>query len=263
MDRENYNIMAITNDITEEDVNTISMMKSENISSTLNKETGHVDNETAMERLLNTDIPEELIERTKEYERLMVQYKCAAMEVETKIKVLNEEFRSGHSRNPIENIKTRIKKPSAIAEKLGRKGVDISLENMEKYLSDVAGVRVICSYPEDVYNIADLIIKQDDIQIVAVKDYIRTPKENGYRSIHLIIEIPIFLVAEKRKMRVEVQIRTIAMDFWASLEHKLAYKQKNIESHIQISEELKKCADIISDVDYRLQDIRNWIEREE
>lgn len=250
-------------ELTEEDMNTISMMASTMPLIAAKGEDGHVDNETAMERLLKTDIPEELIERTKEFERLMVQYKCAAMEVETKIKVLNEEFRSSHQRNPIENIKTRIKKPSAIAEKLQRKDVGISLENMEKYLNDVAGVRVICSYPEDVYNIADLILKQDDLKIIAVKDYIKNPKENGYRSIHLILEIPIFLVAEKRRMRVEVQIRTIAMDFWASLEHKLAYKHKNIESHQQISEELKHCADIISDADYRMQAIRNRIEREE
>lgn len=209
--------------------------------------------------LLQSENPEKLVEQTKPFMRLMSQYTCAIMEVETKIRVLNEEFKTTYQRNPIETIKSRIKAPVAIVEKLKRKGIEVSLENIEKYLTDVAGIRVICSFPEDIYNVAELIEKQDDIRIVKKKDYIKNPKPNGYRSLHLILEIPIFLAEGKKLMKVEVQFRTIAMDFWASLEHKLAYKH-DIRNQKLISSELKSCAEIISSVDYRMQEIRKQIE---
>lgn len=224
------------------------------------KESMDMNEEINMQELLNTDIPIAVLEKAKPFENLMAQYRCAIMEVETKIRVLNEEFKTNYKRNPIETIKSRVKTPIAIVEKLKRKNFPLSLASIEENLHDVAGIRVICSFPEDIYKVAELIERQDDIRIVETKDYIRNPKPNGYRSLHLILEIPIFLAEGKKLMRVEVQFRTIAMDFWASLEHKLAYKH-DIENQEAISRELKNCAEIISSVDYRMQEIRNMIDR--
>ena len=148
------------------------------------------------------------------FKRLMAYYKCAIMEVETKFKVLNQEFSLEYDRNPIETIKTRLKSPDSIVKKLAKKDVPLTEESKEKNLNDIAGVRVICSFPEDIYVLADCLLQQDDIKLIEVKDYIKNPKPNGYRSLHLIVEIPIFLKDEKKNMRVEVQLRTIAMDFW-------------------------------------------------
>ena len=147
------------------------------------------------------------------FKRLMAYYKCAIMEVETKFKVLNQEFSLEYDRNPIETIKTRLKSPDSIVKKLAKKDVPLTVESIEKNLNDIAGVRVICSFPEDIYVLADCLLQQDDIKLIEVKDYIKNPKPNGYRSLHLIVEIPIFLKDEKKNMRVEVQLRTIAMDF--------------------------------------------------
>lgn len=193
---------------------------------------------------------------------LLMQYRCAIREIETKLNVLNEEFSLMHERNPIESIKSRVKEPSSIVEKMYRKGYELSVENIEKKLNDVAGIRVICSFVEDIYYLADMLSAQDDLEVLKVKDYIKSPKENGYRSLHLIVQIPIFLSNQKKYMRVEVQFRTIAMDFWASLDHKLKYK-KNLKDSEKIVEELKKCADVISGVDMRMQEIRNMIEEGE
>lgn len=199
---------------------------------------------------------QELFESTKEFQEMMMRYECAVMEVETKIKILNEEFSLRTQRNPIESIKSRIKSPASIYEKLSRKGYDMTIENMEQHIKDIAGVRVICSFPEDIYAVARLITEQDDIVILEIKDYIAKPKANGYRSLHLIIAVPIFLANEKRNMKVEIQFRTIAMDFWASLEHKVKYK-KNVENPEEIAKELKECADIITSVDYKMQEIEH------
>ena len=147
------------------------------------------------------------------FKRLMAYYKCAIMEVETKFKVLNQEFSLEYDRNPIETIKTRLKSPDSIVKKLAKKDVPLTVESIEKNLNDIAGVRVICSFPEDIYVLADCLLQQDDIKLIEVKDYIKNPKPNGYRSLHLIVEIPIFLKDEKKNMKVEVQLRTIAMDF--------------------------------------------------
>lgn len=193
---------------------------------------------------------------------LLMQYRCAIREIETKLNVLNEEFSLRHERNPFESIKSRVKEPSSIVEKMYRKGYDLTVENIEKYLNDVAGIRVICSFVEDIYYLADMLSAQDDLEVLKVKDYIKNPKENGYRSLHLIVQIPIFLSDQKKYMRVEVQFRTIAMDFWASLDHKLKYK-KNLKDPEKIAGELKKCADVICGVDMRMQEIRNMIEEGE
>ncbi|MCM1045820.1 MAG: response regulator [Candidatus Gastranaerophilales bacterium] len=200
------------------------------------------------------------LKREEPFHNLMMQYRCAIMEVETKLKVLNEEFSREYKRNPIESIKSRLKSPESIYEKLERKRCPVTMENIETYLSDVAGVRVICSFPDDIYRLAELLAAQDDITLLKRKDYIKEPKPNGYRSLHLIVSIPIFLSREKKYMKVEVQLRTIAMDFWASLEHKLKYK-KNVENTEEIVGQLKACAVSIEALDYQMQEIRNKIDR--
>lgn len=206
------------------------------------------------------DIPEILVSEAKPFMNLMMQYRCAIMEVETKLKVLDAEFAQKYNRNPFESIKTRLKKPISIYEKMKRKGYSITVENIETHLADVAGIRVICSFPDDIYHLADLLTNQDDITLVERKDYIRNPKPNGYRSLHLILQVPIFLSDVKKNMKVEVQFRTIAMDFWASLEHKLKYK-KNVEGAEELVAHLKKCADAIEDLDYQMQGIRDKIDK--
>ena len=205
------------------------------------------------------DRPGELLEEAKPFINLMMQYKCAIMEVETKFRVLDAEFSLEYNRNPFESIKSRLKSPLSIYEKLRRKGYPVTVENIEKHLNDVAGIRVICSFPDDIYRLADLISKQDDIEVLGRKDYIKNPKPNGYRSLHLILGIPIFLSREKKFMRVEVQFRTIAMDFWASLEHKLKYK-KDIADGEDIAAQLKNCSDFIEALDYQMQGIRDRID---
>lgn len=195
-------------------------------------------------------------------QELMSRYRCALMEVETKFKVLNEQFSLQHERNPIESIKTRIKSPMSILEKLQRKGLPITMESIENNLSDIAGIRVICSFIDDIYMLADCLLQQDDITLIARKDYIKRPKENGYRSLHLIVEIPIFLQDEKRNMKVEVQLRTIAMEFWANLEHRLRYKKDLPEDVLtSTAQSLLLCADISSKLDERMQEIRYVVEK--
>lgn len=195
------------------------------------------------------------------FQRLMSYYRCAIMEVETKFRVLDVQLALEGENNPIETIKTRLKKPESILAKLQRRSLPLSLEAIEQNLFDIAGVRVICSFPEDIYKLADSLIRQDDVTLIERKDYIQTPKPNGYRSLHLIVETPIFLQQEKRMMKVEVQLRTIAMDFWASLEHKLRYK-KELDSHVDcehISQKLRACADMSALLDNQMEAIRNQI----
>ena len=214
-----------------------------------------------LEALTASGFPEGLIEQASGFMALMMQYRCALMEVETKLNVLNAEFTMKNNRNPFESIKSRIKTPKSILEKLQRKGFEISVKGIEENLADVAGIRVICSFPDDIYATAKMLTDQDDIRVIQVKDYIINPKPNGYRSLHLILEVPIFLSNEKKNMKVEVQFRTIAMDFWASLEHKLKYK-KNIENAEEISKELQRCAEASSQLDLRMQALRDRIEAE-
>lgn len=198
----------------------------------------------------------------RQYEKLMAYYRCAMMEVETKLNVLNEEFSLRFDRNPINSIKVRLKKPQSIKEKLERRGLPITLESIEDGLNDVAGVRVVCSFPDDVYMLAEALLKQDDITLIEQKDYIKKPKANGYRSLHLIITVPIFLAHEKRIMKVEVQLRTIAMDMWASLEHQLRYK-KNISFSEEMAKELQLCAGLSAELDERMDALRELTQIDE
>lgn len=193
------------------------------------------------------------------YRELMMMYACAIKEVRTKFEVLDTEFRVRYQRNPISTISTRLKHTNSIITKLDRYGYHFSLQNIEKYINDAAGIRVICSYIDDIYGIADALLAQDDITLVTRKDYIIDPKPNGYRSLHLIVKVPVFFANFKKDMKVEVQIRTIAMDFWASLEHQLKYKQ-NIPNQQEIVRQLKECADIISMTDQKMIGIRQQIE---
>ncbi len=196
----------------------------------------------------------------EKFMRMMMQYECAMLEIKTKLDVLNKELSLQKSRNPFETIKCRIKSPESILGKMKKNNIPLTIADMEKNLNDIAGIRVICSFPDDIYMLADCLLAQDDITLVAKKDYIRKPKPNGYRSLHLIVEVPIFLTDEKKPMRVEVQFRTIAMDFWASLEHKMKYK-KHIEKAESISNELFYCAELIAQLDGRMQQIREKIEK--
>lgn len=206
------------------------------------------------------ELQAEKLKEADAFDCLMMQYRCAIMEVETKLRVLNEEFSREYNRNPFESIKSRLKTPESIYDKLRRKGYEPSLGNIEDHLDDVAGIRVICSFPDDIYRLAELLVRQDDIVLLEAKDYIKDPKPNGYRSLHLILDVPIFLSREKKYMKAEVQFRTIAMDFWASLEHKLKYK-KEVENVEEIGKRLKTCAESIVLVDYQMQEIRNEIEQ--
>lgn len=199
-----------------------------------------------------------MTERSQPFRELMAYYKCAMMEVETKFNVLNQEFSVQYDRNPIESIRSRIKEPPSILDKLLRNNLPMTIESMEENLSDVAGVRVICSFIEDIYMLAGCLLKQDDVTLIRYKDYIKNPKENGYRSLHLIVQVPIFLAHKKKLMKVEIQLRTIAMDFWASLEHKLKYKKNRPDSEL-LTQELKECADMSAQLDERMEQIRKSV----
>ena len=224
----------------------------------LNKISGNI----LRKKLINDDLFDIINENIRPMNELMAYYRCAIMEVETKFKVLNEEFSLQYDRNPIEGIKTRLKSKEGIVRKLNRKELPFSLKSIEENIKDVAGVRVICSFPEDIYMLADCLLNQDDIKLIEKKDYIKNPKKSGYRSFHLIIEVPIFLKNEKRRMKVEVQLRTIAMDFWASLEHKLRYKKNiNPEEAEIISKELLECSEISASLDKRMEEVRNRIDK--
>ena len=206
------------------------------------------------------EIPESFLNEARQFRELNMRYTCAIREVKTKLEVLNDELSVKNQRNPIEMIKSRVKKPVSIVEKLQRRGFEVSLDSMEKNLDDVAGIRIICSFVDDIYEVADMLVRQDDVTVIMVKDYIKNPKPNGYRSYHMIIEIPVFFSDSKKPIRVEVQIRTIAMDFWASLDHQLKYKKSFIDDNGEISEELRKCANVIAETDQKMLAIRKRIE---
>ena len=194
-----------------------------------------------------------------EYKELMMMYTCAMKTIKTKFDVLNTEFNVRHQRNPIKFIDTRLKRTNSIMEKIERNNFPFSLESIEENINDVAGVRVICSYLDDIYVIAKALTEQNDVTLITQKDYIENPKPNGYRSMHLIVSIPVFFSEQVKQIKVEVQIRTIAMDFWASLEHQLKYK-KNNPNDAAIAAELKECSEIISATDIRMLKIRGKIE---
>ena len=210
--------------------------------------------------LVNSNALDKIEDNMMPLKRLMAYYRCAIMEVETKFNVLNEEFSLEYDRNPIETIKTRLKSTESIV----RRNFPLTVDSIEANLNDIAGVRVVCSFLEDIYLLADCLLQQDDVKLIQVKDYIKNPKPNGYRSLHLIIEIPIFLKDEKKDMRVEVQLRTIAMDFWASLDHKLSYKKDIPEEEAKLlRQELLECAQISADLDVRMGEIKNRIVNKE
>lgn len=200
------------------------------------------------------------------WKTVMFLYNSALKEVGTKLEILNDEFKHVHRYNPIEHIKTRIKTPESIVKKLKRYGYEISIENMIQYINDIAGVRLICSFTSDIYRLAEMIGNQSDLKVLTIKDYIKTPKESGYKSYHMLVSVPIFLSDSVVNTKVEIQIRTIAMDFWASLEHKIYYKfEGNAPEYI--SRELKDCAEMVSRLDEKMLSlniaIQEWSEREE
>ncbi len=200
--------------------------------------------------------PVEMEALIRDFVDLRCRYRAALTEVKTKLDILNEEFRVRYSRIPIHHMESRIKSPASIAEKLHRKGLEPTAENAVRHLTDIAGVRVVCAYRDDVYTIAQLLTSQDDIRLLRSRDYIKEPKENGYRSLHLIVEIPVFLSTGKQYLPVEVQIRTIAMDFWASLEHRIRYKVAFTVPE-DLNRELFDAAQRIAEVDEDMQRIHN------
>ena len=193
------------------------------------------------------------------WKTIMFLYNAALKEVETKLEILNDEFQHVHQYNPIEHIKTRIKTPESIVKKLKRYGHETSVENMVKYINDIAGVRLICSFTSDIYRLASMIGNQSDLKVLSIKDYIKNPKDSGYKSFHMLVSVPVFLSDSVVQTKVEIQIRTIAMDFWASLEHKIYYK---FEGHAPayISEDLKSCAEMVSQLDERMLSLNEAIQ---
>ena len=188
----------------------------------------------------------------------MLLYNSALKKVTTKLEILNDEFQHVHKYNPIENIKSRLKTPESIVQKLKRKGYDSTIENMVRYVEDIAGVRLVCSFTSDIYRMADMIGRQNDLTVISIKDYMKNPKPSGYKSFHMIISIPVFLSDRTVETKVEIQIRTIAMDFWASLEHKIYYKfEGNAPSYI--SHELQECAEIVSMLDNKMLSLNEAI----
>lgn len=207
------------------------------------------------------DDPAKAIDFIMQFNEMMMKYHSAIREIKTKFEILNDELSLDNRDNPIQSIKYRTKKPISIVQKLQRMNQPTTLESIEAHLNDVAGIRVICSFIDDIYRLADMLAKQDDITVIAVKDYIKNPKPNGYRSYHMIVEVPVFFSEGKKPMRVEIQIRTVAMDFWASLEHRMSYKRSDHVSTSEISDELKSCAEVIASTDVKMMELRDKIDR--
>ena len=195
-----------------------------------------------------------------QWKSLMFLYSSALKEINVKIEILNNEFIQIYNYNPIEHVKSRLKTPESIVKKLKRMGAEVNVVNMTEKISDIAGIRIICSFTSDIYQIADMISRQRDVTVLYIKDYIKNPKPGGYRSLHLIVQVPIFLQDTKKLVYVEVQFRTIAMDFWASLEHKLRYK-KDIpaDKAKYLEDEMLACAQISAGLDMRMQNVRDVI----
>lgn len=217
------------------------------------------------EDILSLRISEGAINRIRteigDLRHVMADYRCAMMKVETKFRIMNHQFGLENDYNPVDTIKTRVKSPESILEKLERRGLPLDIENGVKQLNDVAGVRIICPFVDDIYKISDCLLAHDDVFLVETKDYIKNPKENGYRSLHLIIETPVFAQEEKRLVKVEIQLRTIAMEFWANLEHSLRYK-KELDPVIleELSAELKSCAETSAWLDTRMERVKRTLE---
>ncbi len=200
-----------------------------------------------------------MMELLVEYKDLRMTYECALKSMRMRFEVLDEEFSTRYQHNPISFMKTRIKSNPSIVGKMQRRRIPFSIENMERNILDIAGIRIICSYLDDIYALADALLRQDDITLISRKDYIANPKPNGYRSLHLVVSVPVYFADQKKQIPVEVQIRTIAMDFWASLEHQMKYKQ-NIPDQQEIVKRLTSCADRIAALDREMQEIRSQID---
>ncbi len=217
---------------------------------------------TALEtQWLNAISPEDFIRNNRNFNKLMMNYRCAIREMRTKLEVLNDEFSVMNKRNPISSIKSRVKTPASIYDKLHRRGLPFTEESIIKNLDDVAGIRVICPFISDIYAMAELITAQDDINVLKIKDYIKTPKENGYRSYHMIVEIPVFFSEGKVPLRAEIQIRTIGMDFWASVDHQLHYKKtmNSVKDPAVIEKELWRCAETVHATDMHMEEIKRML----
>lgn len=208
----------------------------------------------------NHALSEEFKRMVDDFFTVQCRYQAAIREVQTKLEILDDEFQMKHRRNPIHHMHSRMKSIQSMMDKLRRKNVEPNIESAVEHLTDIAGIRVICSYVQDVYTVADLLTSQDDVHLVRVRDYIQTPKENGYRSLHMIVEVPVFLAEGRVMVPVEVQIRTIAMDFWASLEHSLRYKAPDGVPE-EISDELKQTALDIAALDQRMQSIHDRVDQ--
>lgn len=204
--------------------------------------------------LIPAQMQEQVLDQLYQFVELEHLYESAIREVKTKLEILDSEFKTKYDYNPIHHIEDRLKSPQSMLEKLQRKGLPFNCDAARSTLNDIAGVRVICNYIEDIYTVADLLTMQDDVRLIKKKDYIESPKPNGYRSLHLVIETPVYLSDRKELVNVEVQIRTIAMDFWASLEHELKYKT-DTEVSADLAQQLKTCAETIAATDKQMQDI--------
>lgn len=197
---------------------------------------------------------------SNDWDTVMFIYKSALKQIDTKIDILNDEFQQRHKYNPIEHVKSRIKTPESIVKKLKRHDYESTIENMIRYVNDIAGIRITCSFTSDIYLIADMISKQSDLTILSIKDYMKNPKKSGYRSYHMLVTIPVFLSDSVIDTKVEIQIRTVAQDFWATLEHKMHYKFEG-DGPDYISKELRECARYIADLDTRMEELNNEIQK--
>ena len=214
-----------------------------------------------VQQLLPADAQQRVMDQLYQFMELEHLYESAIREVKTKLEILDSEFKTKYDHNPIHHLEDRVKSPQSILEKLNRKGIPFSCDNAKRELNDIAGVRVVCNYIDDIYTVADLLTAQDDVKLIKRKDYIQNPKPNGYRSYHMIVEIPVFFSKGKTPMRAEIQIRTNGMDFWATLEHQLRYKQniEEMDGYEEVSTELLNCARAVIDMDNEMQRIKDKI----
>ena len=214
------------------------------------------DTEALQENLLPQTY--DTLDLTRQYKKIMFFYEAGISQLTTKFQILNREFEQGNDRNPIENIKSRLKSPESIIRKMEKQGLPLTVSSMIDNIYDIAGIRVICPFITDVYQVAQMLITQKDVELVQMKDYIKNPKPNGYRSLHLIVKINVFFSDSMQQVPVEVQLRTIAMNFWASTEHQLRYKKDKVITP-EINERLKACADLMADADYQMQKLAEEI----
>ncbi len=206
------------------------------------------------------DNEENIFKNAKKFLEMQQLYNAAIKELNTKLEILNEEFQVKYDYNPIHRIETRLKSPKSIIEKLEKRDLPLSFESVQENVQDIAGIRIICNYIEDIYKIEDFLSRQDDLKLIRIRDYIKDPKENGYRSLHLVLQLKVYLYDRVEEVPVEIQIRTIAMDFWASLEHHLKYKSEN-EIPQSLKDRLTKCSEVITKLDEEMQLIYNEVKK--